>query len=640
MTRRSLSVQLSYALSFGLVAVATCATALVFLHSLRPEVRDEALLLNVAFVAAAWVAHFIASRPTMKLLRSRLAEGAAGSDGGSARVREARANLEAIMTLGGMPLKSFVTFVLFAVGAEVLSTLGFLLLFRTEAFQALILFLFSVSIVFIVAGFLYVFSDRMVLRFLLSCKITVFPVSVRVDRQRRKGIIIPMFMAAMSVLFTFSTVILDTIDLPNRATIAPMGLLGAVALRFLPLMVVFLAINFVLVLVWASNTSMLYTHVLTRLDQIVSAEKDLTGRIAIASVDEIASIQGRINLFSVQLQASLTEVRAVFEELHRIQSGLFASMTSSSTSTHEIAAGIVGLIDLVRAEAATVVQATRTGRLLVEDVAGIVGTIRRQNESVGGSISAIEKVIGSVEEVAGRAEGIRHRTEELIGEFQKGDANVRQTLASVDQIVALSQKLGEINAMIAKIAAQTNLLAMNAAIEAAHAGDAGRGFSVVADEIRNLAETTARYTTESKQSLTAVIDEVKRATGVSKATGDSFTTMRSILGGMDEATRLITESMANQSREDAVIRDALQMTVELTAESGKVVERLDDASRALVAALAELADKSTSTVRNAEGLRDRNDAVKQSLGEVDARTEEARVLNEKAAALIGAFKIS
>ena len=640
MTRRSLSVQLSYALSFGLVAVATCATALVFLHSLRPEVRDEALLLNVAFVAAAWVAHFIASRPTMKLLRSRLAEGVAGSEGGSAQVREARANLEAIMTLGGMPLKSFVTFVLFAVGAEVLSTLGFLLLFRTEAFQALILFLFSVSIVFIVAGFLYVFSDRMVLRFLLSCKITVFPVSVRVDRQRRKGIIIPMFMAAMSVLFTFSTVILDTIDLPNRATIAPMGLLGAVALRFLPLMVVFLAINFVLVLVWASNTSMLYTHVLTRLDQIVSAEKDLTGRIAIASVDEIASIQGRINLFSVQLQASLTEVRAVFEELHRIQSGLFASMTSSSTSTHEIAAGIVGLIDLVRAEAATVVQATRTGRLLVEDVAGIVGTIRRQNESVGGSISAIEKVIGSVEEVAGRAEGIRHRTEELIGEFQKGDANVRQTLASVDQIVALSQKLGEINAMIAKIAAQTNLLAMNAAIEAAHAGDAGRGFSVVADEIRNLAETTARYTTESKQSLTAVIDEVKRATGVSKATGDSFTTMRSILGGMDEATRLITESMANQSREDAVIRDALQMTVELTAESGKVVERLDDASRALVAALAELADKSTSTVRNAEGLRDRNDAVKQSLGEVDARTEEARVLNEKAAALIGAFKIS
>jgi len=640
MTRRSLSVQLSYALSFGLVAVATCATALVFLHSLRPEVRDEALLLNVAFVAAAWVAHFIASRPTMKLLRSRLAEGVAGSEGGSAQVREARANLEAIMTLGGMPLKSFVTFVLFAVGAEVLSTLGFLLLFRTEAFQALILFLFSVSIVFIVAGFLYVFSDRMVLRFLLSCKITVFPVSVRVDRQRRKGIIIPMFMAAMSVLFTFSTVILDTIDLPNRATIAPMGLLGAVALRFLPLMVVFLAINFVLVLVWASNTSMLYTHVLTRLDQIVSAEKDLTGRIAIASVDEIASIQGRINLFSVQLQASLTEVRAVFEELHRIQSGLFASMTSSSTSTHEIAAGIVGLIDLVRAEAATVVQATRTGRLLVEDVAGIVGTIRRQNESVGGSISAIEKVIGSVEEVAGRAEGIRHRTEELIGEFQKGDANVRQTLASVDQIVALSQKLGEINAMIAKIAAQTNLLAMNAAIEAAHAGDAGRGFSVVADEIRNLAETTARYTTESKQSLTAVIDEVKRATGVSKATGDSFTAMRSILGGMDEATRLITESMANQSREDAVIRDALQMTVELTAESGKVVERLDDASRALVAALAELADKSTSTVRNAEGLRDRNDAVKQSLGEVDARTEEARVLNEKAAALIGAFKIS
>jgi len=637
MTRRSLSLQLSYALSFGLVAAATCATGVLFLHSLSPAARDRALLLNVALVGAFWVGNLITLRPTTKLLRSRIAE---GSDGGSAQVREARTNLETIMTLGRMPLKGFATFVLFTVAAEVLSTLALVLLLHAEAFQASILFLFSVSIIFIVAGFLYVFSDRMVLRFLLSCRITVFPVSIRVDRQRRKGIIIPMFMSTLSVLFTFSTVVLEMIELPNRATIAPMGLLGAIAVRFLPLMVVFLAVNFVLVLIWASNTSMLYTHVLTRLDQIVSSEKDLTGRIAIASVDEIASIQGRINLFSVQLQASLTEVRAVFEKLHRIQADLFASMTSSSTSTHEIAAGIVGLIDLVRTEATTVDQATRTGRLLVDDIAEIVGTIRRQNESVGGSISAIEKVIGSVEEVAGRAEGIRHRTEQLIGEFQKGDANVRQTLASVDQIVALSQKLGEINAMIAKIAAQTNLLAMNAAIEAAHAGDAGRGFSVVADEIRNLAETTARYTTESRQSLTAVIDEVKRATGVSKATGDSFATMRDILTGMDEATRSITESMANQSREDAVIRDALQTTIELTATSGKVVERLDDASRALVAALSDLAEKSTATVRNAEGLRDRNDAVKHSLGEVDARTEEARMLNERAAALVGAFKIS
>ncbi len=640
MTRRSLSLQLSYILSFGVVAAATCATAVLFLHSLSPVMRDRALLMNAALLAASWVGLLVVMRSTIKLLRRKLGDGPSGSDGATAQVREARSNLETIMTLGGMPLKGFITFVLLAVAAESVSTLGLVVVFHAEAFQALILFLFSVSIVFIVAGFLYVFSDRLVLRYLLWCRITVFPVSVRVDRQRRKGIIIPMFMSAMSVLFTFSSVVLETVDLPNRATIAPMSLLGAVAARFLPLMVVFLAINFFLVLIWASNTSLLYTHVLTRLDQIVSAEKDLTGRIAIASVDEIASIQGRINLFSVQLQASLTEVRSVFEELHRIQSGLFSSMIASSTSTHEIAAGIVGLIDLVRAEAATVDQATRTGRLLVGDVAGIVGTIRRQNESVGGSISAIEKVIGSVEEVAGRAEGIRHRTEDLIGEFQKGDANVRQTLASVDQIVALSQTLGEINSMIAKIAAQTNLLAMNAAIEAAHAGDAGRGFSVVADEIRNLAETTARYTTESRQSLTAVIDEVKRATGVSKATASSFATMRGILTAMDEATRSITESMTNQSREDAVIRDALQTTVELTAESSKVVERLDDASRALVGALSDLADTSTATVRNAEGLRDRNDAVKQSLGEVDARTEEARILNEKAAALIGAFKIS
>lgn len=640
MKRSLVYLQLSYALSFLVVAVATCLTAVIFIHSISTDGRGAALGLIVALLAIGWGGLVLAQRHGSALLRAKIDYEPAGSDGRIAERESARNSVGTILGLGRLPLRTFIRFVFIAVIAQALSAVGIVILFHANTFQALILFLFEVSIVFVVAGFLYVSTDRVVLHHLLSSRITYYPVSIRVDRQRRKGIIIPMFMSLMAVLFSFSTIILETIDLPSLSSMTPMGLLGSIAVRFLPFVIVFLAVNFGLVWIWASNTSLLYHHVLTRLDQIVSAEKDLTGRIAIASVDEIAAIQGRINLFSVQLRASLTEVKAVFEELHHIQLHLFTSMTSSSTSTHEIAAGLGGLIELVRAEAATVERATETGRLLVDDVAEIVGTIRRQNESVGGSISAIEKVIGSVEEVAGRSEGIRHRTEALIGEFEKGDVNVRQTLASVDQIVALSQKLGEINSMIAKIAAQTNLLAMNAAIEAAHAGDAGRGFSVVADEIRSLAETTARYTTESRQSLSAVMEEVKRATGVSKATSESFTTMRELLTGMDEATRLITESMANQSREDAVIRNALQTTVELTAESGKVVERLDEASRALVAALTELSDKSGSTVRNAEALRDRNEAVKASLEEVDAKTGEARGLTDKAATLIGAFKIA
>ncbi len=639
MTRRSLSLELLYTFAFVLFAAATSATSALLLHALGASLRHEALLLNLALIAAAWAAFVVVLYPTVKLLRKELGAESPEPNGAAAQAREVRTNIETVLAIGGMPLKSFILFVVLSTAAVALSALGFSVLFHAETFQALILFLFAISILLIVSGFLYVLSDRLVLRFLLSCRITVFPISVRVDQQRRKGIIIPVFMSALAVLFTFSTAILLMIELPDRGTAAPLAILGSVAAHFLPLMVVFLVLNIIIVLIWASNTSLLYRHVLTRLDQIVSAEKDLTGRIPIASVDEIAAIQGRINLFSVQLQASLTEVRTVINELHRIQTELFSSITASSTSTHEIAAGIVGMIELVRAEAQTVDQATRTGRLLVDDVAGIVATIRRQNESVEGSITAIEKVIASVEEVAGGAEGLRRRTEELIGEFKKGDSNVRQTLSSVDQVVTLSQKLGEINAMIAKIAAQTNLLAMNAAIEAAHAGDAGRGFSVVADEIRNLAETTARYTAESKQSLSAVMDEVKRATGVSKATGESFARMREILTGMDEATQFIAASMANQSREDSVIKDALQMTIDLTAESGAVVERLDDAARALVRALSDLAETSTATVRNAEGLRDRNETVGHSLGEVDKRTTEARTLNEKAAALIGAFKI-
>jgi methyl-accepting chemotaxis protein len=262
-----------------------------------------------------------------------------------------------------------------------------------------------------------------------------------------------------------------------------------------------------------------------------------------------------------------------------------------------------------------------------------------QNESVEKSTQEAERSLQAVSSAAHSAQEIERKTEDLIQVFQVGGEDLKTTVDSVNAIVDLSRKLEGINSLIAKIASQTNLLAMNAAIEAAHAGEAGRGFSVVADEIRNLAETTSKHTKDSRESLKAVLAQIQKALESSHKTADSFGTMSQLLNAVGLETRSISESMSSQDQSNKSVLDLLNSTRELAERTEDSSRKLADEAELMKSALNELSENSRLAMLNMEMTKARNKETEKSIYSLEELAHKAQSLTDEEVKLISKFKV-
>jgi methyl-accepting chemotaxis protein len=195
-------------------------------------------------------------------------------------------------------------------------------------------------------------------------------------------------------------------------------------------------------------------------------------------------------------------------------------------------------------------------------------------------------MIASIDNVAKIAERRREATEELLGTVGGGGDKMRAAFEHVRQISESLESVNGIASIIKSISAQTNLLAMNAAIEAAHAGDAGRGFSVVADEIRKLAEASSSNSQEISHILGGVSSSVEDAAVSAELLNSAFfqidrevrelsNSLREIFGNMAElrsGSSQILEAMETLRRVSTRVRDKSSAISEQSGSIREVAE--------------------------------------------------------------------
>jgi methyl-accepting chemotaxis protein len=145
----------------------------------------------------------------------------------------------------------------------------------------------------------------------------------------------------------------------------------------------------------------------------------------------------------------------------------------------------------------------------------------------------------------------------LVDDMEQGRASMRETIDAVGTITRGVEGVSATIKVIGGIAANTNLLSMNAAIEAAHAGDAGRGFAVVAGEIRRLSETTRENSRNIANTLTGVIDGIKATTDRSSATDTLINTMAEEINGFANTMTELINSLGELSIGSREITTAL-----------------------------------------------------------------------------------
>jgi methyl-accepting chemotaxis protein len=220
--------------------------------------------------------------------------------------------------------------------------------------------------------------------------------------------------------------------------------------------------------------------------------------------------------------------------------------------------------------------------------------IETQASGITEASAAVEEMIGNIGGVNQSVEKMASSFNELEERAQNGSEKQERVREQIEKISGQSEMLEDANAAIASIASQTNLLAMNAAIEAAHAGEAGKGFSVVADEIRKLSETSTVQSKTIGEQLKKIRDSIGSVVTESGASSEAFA---SVSGKINETNTLVVQikgAMAEQLSGSKQINEALHIMNDSTSEVRSASAEMSDGQKAILEEVRRLQEATTA----------------------------------------------
>ena len=367
------------------------------------------------------------------------------------------------------------------------------------------------------------------------------------------------------------------------------------------------------------------------------AEGDLTDPPQYVNGNELGQVCDSLRRALKAMERLIFGIRYLVVDLTEKKNELAANTEETSAAVTEISGTIgsmsqhIGMLDEnIETSAASVVQISGVIRQFDGMIESLAAVVEESSAAVNQTIAQIRSVSDIAEKRVTSSRDMGRALETGGEKIEATDAVVRQVADSVSEI----QKMLE---LINRISAQTNLLSMNAAIEAAHAGDAGRGFSVVATEIRNLAEESGRNSKNISLALKEIIQRIHEASQSSDESKQTFTALRQTAGEVVDSFSEIAAAMSEMSSGSEQVLSALGRLNELSGSVRSRSSEIEESTRVVSEAMEKLQNISSQARGGMEEMKVSVDEITLAMGEVASLTEAVDSATEQVGTELGKF---